>query len=106
MNAGSQALTTTPVTVFDSKTQDSTKIPGTDLPCGALKVKNAAASSGNVLVNVSGLHEATEFDVLEPGDTGVYRFGFNGITKVICKSDSTATALVSVMSRGQAVASH
>jgi hypothetical protein len=80
------ALTTSPTTLFNASAG------GDGGACTTYMVKNRASSAGNVLVNVLGLHAATEFVGIAPGDPPLYfRLGTNSILQVTAKSDSTAT---------------
>ncbi len=88
------SLTTTPITLFDATTG------GDGEPCTTFMVKNRAASAGNALVNVQGLHNPGEYVGLAPGDAPVYfRLGANAIVKVTAKSDTTATIDHGVVAR-------
>lgn len=89
------SLTTTPTVVMD--------VAAGDKACEAIFVSNRSGSTGNVLVNVAGLHNPADFAGIAPGQTIPFKFGGNGVnavTKVTLKSDGgTTTADWGVMSR-------
>jgi hypothetical protein len=86
MTAGTAPLTTVASTIYSGS-------------CTTLRVKNPKDNTINVLVNVPGLHDAGEYDVLEPGDEGIYRVGFHGIKSATAKSASgTPSCLVGARS--------
>ena len=81
------SLTTAANVVFDASAGD--KGNG---PCTAIFVSNRSSSSGNVLVNIPGLHAAGDFAGIAPGVSQAFRVGVTGLSKITLKSDSTATA--------------
>lgn len=100
-SAGQNVLAnTTALIIFDSATK--TEANGGLGPCAAATVKNSKDSAGNLKVTVDGIHESGDFDVLEPGDFGSYRLGYNGITKITVQAVSTATVNHSVTARSPA----
>lgn len=92
-SAGSTALSVAESTLFSAADDGGA--------CMTIKVENDAGSSGNALVNVSGIHKAGEWDVLPPGAKEYYRVGNGGITQVLAKSASTSTVRHSVVARAQ-----
>jgi hypothetical protein len=89
-----QALTTTPLVIFDATPGGADSIAGGGLgACTVFSLSNRSASAGNVLVNVAGLHSPGNFFGIPP--TGIpvpFRNAKLGISKVTIKSDSTAIA--------------
>ena len=84
--ANNVSLTTSPTILFNATAG------GDGGPCTTYMIKNRASSTGNVLVNVSGLHAPNEFVGIAPGDPPHYfRLGTNAILQVTAKSDSTAS---------------
>lgn len=60
--------------------------------CTTFLVRNRSGSSGVVLVNVEGLHKATEWMGIEAGAEQAFRFNHNGLGVVTVKTASdTAT---------------
>lgn len=84
-----ESLTTALVEVFNADVDGG--------PCAAVVIGNRSASSGNVLVNIPGLHRQGEFGCIPPGQQLPYKIG-GGITHVSWKSDGTATADFQVVS--------
>lgn len=68
--------------------------------CASFYVRCAAASTTTALINVPGLHAATDFFPLPAGSAIVFRKGFNGITSVFAKGSSgNATVEFGVVSK-------
>jgi hypothetical protein len=85
MTAGSQALNSTPVTIYD---------PTVDGMAETFTVVCDAASTTAAKINVVGLHAAGEFFPVPPGYAIPFRRGTrtaDGLGKITAKSDTSAT---------------
>ncbi len=90
-SAGAINLTTAVVTVFDEQVNGG--------PCEAFYVYNDAASAGDAQVNVDGLHKASEYLNLPPGQGLPFKNKQNLIRTITAKAVSTATIKFGVIAK-------
>lgn len=94
MTAGAnQSITTTPTTVFNNATGQA----DAGFPCTTFQVSVRSGSSNGLKIYAYGLHNVSNPDTfgLAPGAPPLqFRFGTNGITKVVMMGDGgTATGV-------------